>query len=100
MAADQHGPKRRATQFSVGALLVWIVLLSVSLSFARYAVWSGGVLLFIAFQAIGAAIGAPMGYFFGEDRITGAILGALLGGAIGVLAALLGLTLLVTGELR
>ena len=95
MQSDRPDPKRNARQFTMGAMLVWIVLLSVSLTFAKYAIETQGVLLVIALQSAGAAIGAPFGYLFGEDRITGSIFGALVGGAIGMLAALIVMPILV-----
>jgi hypothetical protein len=95
MQSDRPDPKRNARQFTIGALFVWIVLLSVSLTFAKYAIETQGVLLVIALQSLGASIGAPFGYLFGEDRITGSIFGALVGGAIGMLVALLVMPVLV-----
>jgi len=95
MQSDRPDPKRNARQFTIGAMLIWIVLLSVSLTFAKYAVETRGVFLVIALQSLGAAAGAPFGYLFGEDRVTGAIIGALVGGAIGMLVALLVMPMLV-----
>ena len=95
MQSDKPDPKRKARQFTIGAMLVWIVLLSVSLTFAKYAIETQGVLLVIALQSLGASLGAPVGYLFGEDRVTGAIIGALVGGAIGMLIALLVMPMLV-----
>jgi hypothetical protein len=96
MVADGHDPKQRSKQFTLGALFVWMILFSISLTFARYAVQTRGVLSVIALQALGAALGAPFGYLFGEDRIAGAIFGALVGAAIGMLVAVLVMALLVT----
>ena len=95
MPADQPDPRHRSRQFTIGALLIWMVLVAVSLTCTRYALETGGVLTVIALQSLGAALGAPFGYVFGDDRVAGTIIGALVGSAIGMLAALLVMTMVV-----
>ena len=100
MRSGQPHREERPIRFTIGALFVWIVLFALSLACARYAVHTGGVLSVIALQAAGAAIGAPVGYFFGKDRFAGAIIGALAGAAVGMLVALLVIAILVITIVR
>lgn len=99
MRSERPDPKH-GRQFTIGAFLVWIVLLCVALAFARYAVETSGALTAVALPSTGAAIGAPLGYFYGEDRVTGGIFGALVGASLGMVVAVLVVTLLVTAGAR